>query len=118
MLKKTAALFLMVALAWSMSALSFAQDSKKAGKVEGRVTRYSTEKSTITVRKASEPEKVVHYDNYTQWTSQYHGDKKANIIDSTQVKDGDYVICSGWYDDKGDFHAGEISKRLSHSLGK
>jgi hypothetical protein len=39
----------------------------------------------------------------------------VNTIDASQVKDGDQVICLGSYDDKNEFHAAKISKRLSHS---
>ncbi len=58
---------------------------------------------------------TVHYDASTKWVSQYHADKKVNTIDPSEVKDGDQVICLGSYDDKKDFHAATISKRLSHS---
>jgi len=37
-----------------------------------------------------------------------------NTIDASEVKDGDYVICFGSYDDKGVLHATTCSKRLHH----
>ncbi len=90
---------------------------KKAAKQarwEGLVTRTNMDKSTLTVRKrGSSAEKVIHYDSSTQWTSQEHGSKKVNNIDASQVKDDDRVICRGTYDEKGEFHATLISKRLS-----
>ena len=55
------------------------------------------------------------YDSSTKWVSQYHGDKKINDIDASQVKDGDYVICMGTAEKSGEIHAILISKRLSHS---
>ena len=63
----------------------------------------------------TDSEKTVNYDASTKWTSQYHGDKKVNAIDASEVKEGDQVICLGSNDDKGEFHATTISKRLSHS---
>jgi hypothetical protein len=116
MLKKMAALGSMVVLVFSLSAAGFARGAEKEGRVEGQVVRTNKDKSTITVRvREPEVQKTVHYDASTKWVSQYHGDKKVNTIDSSQIKDGDQVICLGSYDEKGDFHATEVSKRLSHS---
>jgi hypothetical protein len=114
MLKKTAAGLFVLALVFSLSVPGFAQAPKEA-RVEGRIVRSSKDKSTLTVR-YGEPvaEKIVHYDASTKWTSQYHGDKKVNTIEATEVQDGDYVICMGTNGDKGEFHATVISKRLSH----
>lgn len=114
MLKKVAGLLFMVALVFSVSAPVFAKGAEKETRVEGRVVRKS--KSTLTVH-VRDPgtEKIVHYDASTKWGSQYHGEKKVNAIDASDVKDGDQVICIGSYDDKGEFHATDISKRLSHS---
>ena len=36
-----------------------------------------------------------------------------NDIDANQVRDGDRVICLGFYNEKGEFQAASISKRLS-----
>ena len=83
---------------------------------EGIVTRSNKQKSTLTVRARSSTnfdEKVIHYDSSTRFTSQEHGDKKINDIDANQVKDGDRVICLGFYNEKGEFQAAAISKRLS-----
>lgn len=115
MLKKVTALLFLVVLVCSMSASGFAQGAKH-DRVEGQVVRRSNDKSTLTVHvPGTSVEKIVHYDASTQWVSQYHGDKKVNTIDVGQVKDDDYVICTGSYDDKGQFQATTISKRLSHS---
>src|SRR5262249_48672524 len=60
---------------------------------EGNVTRSDPGQSTLTIRKVgSDAEMTVHYDSSTRWVSQYHGDKKVNDIDASQVKDGDRVI--------------------------
>jgi hypothetical protein len=68
------------------------------------------------VRKSgSTLEKTCVFDSSTKWVSQYHGDKKVNDIDASQVKDGDYVICKGSGEKAGEIHATVISKRLSHS---
>ena len=70
----------------------------------------------LTVRKVGSIERTVHYDASTQFTSQEHGSKKINNIDATEIKDNDRVICLGNYDDKGEFHATQISKRLTNPL--
>ena len=114
MLKNVVAVLFMIVLVFSMSVSGFAQDATKEARVEGRIVRSSTDKSTLTVR-TKLVERTVHYDASTKWVSQYHAEKKVNTIDASQVKDGDYVICLGSYDDKKEFHATEISKRLSHS---
>jgi esterase/lipase superfamily enzyme len=87
----------------------------KQDRWEGVIIRSSSDKSTLTVRKVgSSVEKIVQYDSSTKWVSQEHGSKKVNDIDSTQVKDGDRVICEGSWDKDGVLHATLISKRLSH----
>jgi len=116
MSKKVAGVLFMLMLFFSVSAIGFAQAAAKEGRVEGIIVRSNKDKSTLTVRvRDTEAEKTVHYDASTKWVSQYHGDKKVNSIDASQVKDGDQVICLGSYDDKNEFHATTISKRLSHS---
>ncbi len=116
MLKKVAAVLFMVLLVFSVSAPGFAQGAAKKSRVEGQVVRSNKDKSTLTVRvRDTDSEKTVNYDASTKWTSQYHGDKKVNAIDASEVKEGDQVICLGSNDDKGEFHATTISRRLSHS---
>jgi hypothetical protein len=117
MLKNVAAVLFMIVLVFSMSKSGFAQGATKDARVEGRIAFSDKDKSTLAVRDVGrgEAQTIVHYDASTKWVSQYHGDKKVNTIDASQVKDGDYVICLGSYDDKKEFHATEISKRLSHS---
>ena len=97
-----------------------AQAKEKAAKEarwEGNVVRSSKDESTLTVRKVGSPndERTVKYDSSTKWVSQEHGSKTVNDIDSTQVKDGDRVICKGTWDKSGVLNATLISKRLSHS---
>ena len=133
MVKKLLALLFTSVLVFSLSMPVFAQEGSKKEEAketpaqekpekkgakqarwEGMVTRSNKDKSTLTVRKrGSNAEKVIHYDSSTQWTSQEHGSKKVNNIDASEVKDGDRVICRGTYDEKGEFHATLISKRLS-----
>ena len=116
MLKKMAAVLFMIVLVFAVSVPGFAKDSAKQARVEGPVVRSNPEKSTITVRvRDTEAEKTVYYDASTKWVSQYHAEKKVSTIEPSEVKDGDQVICLGSYDDKKDFHATTISKRLSHS---
>ena len=101
----------MLVLLPSLSALA-----QMSGRWEGIVSRSNKQKSTLTVRARSSTnfdEKVIHYDSSTRFTSQEHGDKKINDIDANQIKDGDRVICLGFYNEKGEFQAAAISKSLS-----
>jgi len=85
------------------SMLALAQTSARW---EGIVSRSNKQKSTLTVRTRgfnNVSEKVIHYDSSTRFSSQEHGAKKINDIDANQVKDGDRVICLGYYDEKGEF---------------
>jgi hypothetical protein len=80
---------------------------------EGIVVASNPQKSTLDVRKRSNNViRTIHYDSSTKWVSQYHGSKKINDIDASQVKEGDRVICVGTYQEKGEFRAVYISKRL------
>jgi hypothetical protein len=95
--------------------------SKPAKEVrwEGTVIRIDPAKSIIDVKEVTgSVEKRIHYDSATKFTSQYHGDKTINKIEASDVKEGDRVICLGTYDDKKEFQATTISKRLSHSPTK
>ena len=83
---------------------------------DGNVIRIDTNQSTLDVREVGGTvEKAIHFDSATAWNSQYHGDKTVNKIDPSDVKEGDRVICIGTYNEKKEFHATTISKRLSHS---
>ena len=122
MVKKLLTLLFMSGLAFTLSTVVFAPGAAAQDKAakemrwEGTVIRSSPDKSTLTVRKVgSTAEMTVQYDSSTQWVSQYHGSKKTNNIDASQVKDNDRVICKGTYGKDGVFHATLISKRLSHS---
>lgn len=117
MLKSVTAVLFVIVLVFSLATPGFAQGGKKESRVEGKVVFSNKDKSTLAVRKSggTASQRIVHYDASTKWVSQYHGDKKVNDIDASQVADGDYVICLGTTDDKGEFHANTISKRLSHS---
>jgi hypothetical protein len=126
MVKKVLTLVFVSVFALSLSAAVFAQDAPakekvaKEGRCEGVVARSNPDKSTLTVRKSGSgnAETTVEYDSSTKWVSQFHGDKKVNDIDSSQVKDGDFVICKGTWDKDRVLHATLISKRLSHSPTK
>jgi len=121
--KKLLTLLFVSVLAFPLSTAVFAQEppakeeAAKEGRLEGVVSRSNPDKSTLTVRKSGSgnTEMTVEYDSSTKWVSQFHGDKKVNDIDSSQVKDGDTVICKGTWGKTGVFHATLISKRLSHS---
>lgn len=113
MVKQRVTLLLAALLVLLPSMLALAQTSARW---EGIVSRSNRQKSTLTVRargSTSFDEKVIHYDSSTRFTSQEHGGKKINDIDAKQIKDGDRVICLGFYNEKGEFQAAAISKRLS-----
>ena len=119
MLKKQVTLLFALVLTFPLAAAVFGQDApakSKEARWEGRVERISKDQSSLTVRKSGGTvEMTCAYDSSTKWVSQYHGDKKVNDIDSSQVKEGDFVICKGTSDKGGVIHATLISKRLSHS---
>ena len=114
MLKKQFTMLFALALILPLASAVFAQKAADKDRVEGRIVRSSKDDSTLTVRTNSNVEKKVVYDGSTMWVSQYHGDKKVNKIAATDVKEEDYVICTGTFDKSGTLHATEISKRLSH----
>jgi len=118
MLKKRLTLLFASVLTFPLTTAVFGQEAPakpKEARWEGRIETTSKEHSTLTVRKVgSNIQKTCAYDSSTKWVSQYHGDKKVNDIDPSQVKDGDYVICKGT-SEGGVIHATLISKRLSHS---
>lgn len=109
-------------LALPLSTAVFGQEAPakekmaKEARWEGTVVRSDPDKSILTVRKvgSSTAEITVKYDSSTKWVSQYHGDKKVNDIESSEVKDGDRVICKGTWEKAGVLNATLISKRLSH----
>jgi hypothetical protein len=116
MVKKLLTVLFLSVLVFALSAPLVAQDTKakpKKDSWEGTVTIISKDKSTLVVRKGGENiVKTVAYDAMTEWTSQEHG-KKATTIDSSQIKEGDRVICRGTYSKDGVLHATLISKRLT-----
>ncbi len=118
MLKKQLTLLFALVLTFPLAAV-FAQQAPaqpKQARLEGTIIRSSKADSSLTVRKAgSSEERTVVYDSSTKWVSQLHGAKKANVIDPSEVKEQDYVICTGTFDKPGALHATLISKRLSHS---
>ena len=127
MSKKLLTLLFALAVVFSLSTLLLAQDkpaegkapaadkAAKEGRWEGIVIRSSKEKSTLTVKSVDKDvERTVVYDSATQWTSKHHRDKKANVIDASQVKDDDRVICIGVWQKDGSLKASMISKRLSN----
>ena len=107
---------------FTVSTLVLAQESTTTKKPanearwEGTVVRFSSDRSSFDVRQVSgDIQKTIYFDSATVWNSQYHGSKTVNKIDPSDVKEGDRVICLGTYNEKNEFHAKTISKRLSHS---
>ena len=114
-MKKLLGLFIATIFVFAVSATVRAQSAKEV-RWEGNVVRISAANSTMDVRAVGgNTEKTIHFDTATSWNSQYHGDKKVNTITASDVKEGDRVICMGTYNDKKEFVATTISKRLSHS---
>jgi len=106
---------------FTVSTLVLAQESTTTKKPanearwEGIVVRFSSDRSSFDVRQVNgEFQKTIYFDSATVWNSQYHGSKTVNKIDPSDVKQGDRVICLGTYNEKNEFHAKTISKRLSH----
>ncbi|MDQ1404630.1 MAG: hypothetical protein QOG55_259 [Acidobacteriaceae bacterium] len=116
-MKKQLSLLFALALTFPLARAVFAQETpgkSKEDRFEGRVERSSKEQSSLTVRQVGgTAQKTCLFDSSTKWVSQYHGEKKVNDIDASQVKDGDYVICKGSAEG-GVIHATLISKRLAH----
>ena len=99
-----------------MRAQESAKKPAKETRWEGTVMRISSDKSSFDVRQVNGAvEKTIYFDSATVWTSQSHASKTANKIDPSYVKEGDRVICIGTYNEKKEFHATTISKRMSHS---
>jgi hypothetical protein len=118
-MKKQLTLLFALVLTFPLATAVFAQQTpakSKEARFEGRVERSSKEQSSLTVRQVGGTAmKTCVFDSSTKWVSQFHGDKKINDIDASQVKDGDYVICKGSGGEPGVIHAAVISKRLAHS---
>jgi hypothetical protein len=114
-MKKQLTLLFALILTFPLVTALFAQEASKETRFEGRVQRSSKEQSSLTIRQEGGTlEMTCVYDSSTKWVSQRHGDKKINDIDTSQVKDGDYVICKGTPGERREIHATLISKRLSH----
>ena len=99
-----------------MRAQESAKKPAKEARWEGTVIRIGSGNSTLDVKQVIDSStKTIHFDSATVWNSQVHGSKTVNKIEASEVKEGDFVICVGTYDEKNEFHATTISKRLSHS---
>lgn len=120
-MRKHVTLLFALALIFPLAKAVFAQEAaskEKESRWEGRVAWSDKDKSTIRIRREQDnAERTVVYDSSTKFVSQWHGDKKVNPIEASDVKDGDYVICKGTVSKDGVLHATLISKRLSHSPG-
>jgi Ni/Co efflux regulator RcnB len=79
---------------------------KKEARWSGTVVRSDKEGKTLTVRRRGQTmEKIIHFTDETKWT------KGKETIDSSQVKDGDRVICLGESNEKKEFVATRIDLR-------
>lgn len=120
-MKKLFGLLLASVFVLTVSTSIRAQESTTATKTakqarwEGTVVRINTD-NTMDVRQVGgNLEKKIHFNSETAWNSQYHGSTTVNKIEPSDVKEGDRVICLGAYNDKTEFYATTISKRLSHN---
>ncbi len=115
MRKVSTMVLIAVFAAIGLAAQTMAQEKKgkaasKEARWSGMIVRSDKDGSTLTVRKrGGNVEKIVHYDSSTKWTTPEG--KKEKSIEPSEVKDGDRVICLGSYDEKGEFHATQISLR-------
>ncbi len=78
--------------------------SEQLSRWHGFIVRMDKDASALDVRRKG-VEKRIHYDSATKWT------KDQKIIEMSEVKEGDDVICLGKYDEKGTFHAAQIDLR-------
>lgn len=102
----------LAALAVAASPKSSSAKEKKMGgelRWHGVVVRTSEDGSVLTVRKGN-IDKAVHVTADTKYTKQE--DKKVADIEKGDIKEGDDVICLGKADEKGDFVATRVDKRL------
>ncbi len=108
------ALTILLAIAFVSAGLA-AQETKTAEKKEktaaakefrwsGYIVRTSKDDSTITVKKGN-AEKIVVFDNSTQWT------EKSKPAEASLFIEGASVICFGKYDEKGRLIARRIDLR-------
>ena len=112
-MRKVSILVLMAMCAVFVLAVSSTASAKgKKGtqlRWHGVLVRTSEDGSVLTVRKGN-IEKAIHVTSDTKWT-QTKG-KKAVDIDKSEVKEGDDIICLGKADEKGDFVATRVDKRM------
>jgi hypothetical protein len=95
------------------AAPSTASAKGKAGQSlrwHGTLVRISEDGSVFTVRKGN-IEKQIHLSADTKYTKTQG--KKAVDIDKGEIKEGDDIICLGKADEKGDFMAERVDKRLA-----
>jgi maltose-binding protein MalE len=97
-------------LAVSSSPASAKEKKSSNLRWHGMLVRISEDGSVLTVRKGN-IEKAIHVNDETKWT-QTKG-KKAEEIQKSDVKEGDDIICLGTADEKGDFVATRVDKRLA-----
>jgi hypothetical protein len=81
----------------------------KQARWHGMLVRISEDGSMFTVRKGN-VEKSIHVNDETKYT-QTKG-KKAVDISKSDIKENDDIICLGKFDEKGEFVATRIDKRL------
>lgn len=88
-----------------------AKEKKMSGPARwhGALVRISEDGSVLTVRKAN-VEKAIHVNADTKWTKVEKG--KSVGVEKSEIKEGDDLICLGVYDDKGEFVATRVDKRL------
>jgi hypothetical protein len=107
------------AASFPMHAQKSAKKPATVARWEGTVIGTGADKSSLDVRQVNRAaERTIYFDSATVWTSHSHTYKTAKKIDASQVKEGDFVICVGTVNEKREFHATSISKRLSHSPDK
>jgi hypothetical protein len=85
------------------------QEKAKPQRWHGLVVRTSEDGMVLTVRRGT-IEKAIHVNEDTRWSEQ-KGSETVDI-EKSEVKDGDDVICLGTLDDKGEFVATRVDKRL------
>jgi hypothetical protein len=104
-------LAVLVVAGYGVRATSAQESQPKATKAaaparwHGVIVRWDKDNSTLTVRKGN-VNKTIRYSSSTKWTL---GGKN---IDMSQFKEGESdVICTGTFDEKGQFNADQIDLR-------
>ena len=92
------AVLLGLVLAFNVVAADKKPKPAKMSNVQGRVQMMSKDQSTITVEQKGGLRRVVMYNGDTKFNYGHSKNNKPGSVD--QVKEGNFINCSGMYNDK------------------